>query len=99
MKKSQWCHIFKNGGSNCFLSLYHQLCRLSPMASVTLAWAPGNWWFLSALGEEKTYFFQEETIFMNFALAILALYLRRKSFNEDRNHHQYIIGTALMYVV
>ena len=34
------------------------------------------------------------SFFINYVV-ILAFCLRGKSFNEDRNHHQYIIGTAL----
>ena len=59
-------------------------------------------WFLGALGKRRPDFFMRKqflgfllSFFINY-VAMSAFYLRGKSFNEDRNHHQYIIVTALM---
>ena len=59
-------------------------------------------WFLSALGQERLDFFMRKpflgfllSFFINY-VAMSVFYLRGKSFNEDKNHHQYTIGTALV---
>ena len=60
-------------------------------------------WFFDVLGEEKTWFLPHETvssIFFSFFVNYVAMSifcLGGKSFNEDRNYHQYTIGIALIF--
>ena len=61
-------------------------------------------WFLDVLGEEKTWFLPHETvssIFLSLSslnyVAMSIFRLGDRSFNEDRNHHQYAIVTALIH--
>ena len=63
-------------------------------------------WFLGVLGEEKTLVSFLRKLFLRLFISFFVNYiamsivcLHGKLFNENRNHHQYAIGTALTSIV